>query len=248
MGEKWEKVLNKAIGIKGIHINSSTVSAQNRKRIYWTNIGLEQRGLFGDFESTILPPKDKGILLKDILEDEVDEKYFLSEKMLNYLNNKKTVDINLSNKCIIHNLQKRSPDRPSIKKNKNAGGSGHLSRDDGKTYCLDGGNTQAVEIYNNVRVNKTISENELVENCLLDSYNNMIHTDKSITISTRISASNCTHVYKNSRIRKLTPKECERLQTVNDNYTNYVKDAQRYKMLGNGWTINVISHILNHIK
>ena len=43
--------------------------------------------------------------------------------------------------------------------------------------------------------------------------------------------------------RKLTPIECERLQTVPDNYTNYVSDTQRYKMLGNGWTVDVIAHI-----
>jgi site-specific DNA-cytosine methylase len=44
--------------------------------------------------------------------------------------------------------------------------------------------------------------------------------------------------------RKLTPLECERLQTVPDNYTNHVSNTQRYKMLGNGWTIEVIAHIL----
>ena len=44
--------------------------------------------------------------------------------------------------------------------------------------------------------------------------------------------------------RKLTPLECERLQTVPDNYTNHVSNTQRYKMLGNGWTIDVIAHIL----
>ena len=82
MGEKWEKVLSKAIGVNGIHINSALVSAQNRKRIYWTNIGLEPSGLFGDLESIIPQPKDQGILLRDILETEVDEKYFLSEKMI----------------------------------------------------------------------------------------------------------------------------------------------------------------------
>jgi site-specific DNA-cytosine methylase len=50
-----------------------------------------------------------------------------------------------------------------------------------------------------------------------------------------------------SRIRRLTPIECERLQTVADNYTNHVSDTQRYKMLGNGWTIDVIVHILSYI-
>ena len=48
--------------------------------------------------------------------------------------------------------------------------------------------------------------------------------------------------------RKLTPTECERLQTVPDNYTNHVSNTQRYKMLGNGWTVDVIAHILTAIK
>ena len=44
--------------------------------------------------------------------------------------------------------------------------------------------------------------------------------------------------------RKLTPLECERLQTLPDNYTNHVSNSQRYKMIGNGWTVDVIAHIL----
>lgn len=68
MGKKWETVFNKAIGIQGIHINSSLVSAQSRKRIYWTNID----------GGNIPQPKDKGLFLRDILEDEVDEHFFLS--------------------------------------------------------------------------------------------------------------------------------------------------------------------------
>jgi site-specific DNA-cytosine methylase len=47
--------------------------------------------------------------------------------------------------------------------------------------------------------------------------------------------------------RKLTPIECERLQTVPDNYTEGVSNTQRYKMLGNGWTVDVIAHILSYI-
>jgi len=47
--------------------------------------------------------------------------------------------------------------------------------------------------------------------------------------------------------RKLTPIECERLQTVPDNYTNHVSNTQRYKMLGNGWTVDVIAHIFRGI-
>jgi DNA (cytosine-5)-methyltransferase 3A len=49
-------------------------------------------------------------------------------------------------------------------------------------------------------------------------------------------------------VRRLTPLECERLQTVPDNYTNFVSDTQRYKMLGNGWTIDVIAYIFSFLK
>jgi len=160
MGEKWEKVLSKAIGVNGIHINSALVSAQNRKRIYWTNIGMQPSGLFGDLESIIEQPKDRGILLKDVLESEVDEKYFLSEKTVATItrhgnkiiddkeNPKQSCTIHANyfkmggrdQQYIIHNMMPRSS-------TSGKGGTGHLSRSDGKTYCLDTGNTNAVEIF-----------------------------------------------------------------------------------------------------
>jgi DNA (cytosine-5)-methyltransferase 3A len=267
MGEKWEKVLSKAIGVNPIMINSSLVSAQNRQRLYWTNIGLEPRGLFGYLESIIQQPKDKCILLKDILEQDVDTKYFLSDKMINWLDNhaiKRDVEVkkldgnqksscltataqvkqNLSTDYIVHNMMPRSS-------TSGKGGTGHLTRQDGKTYCLDTGSTNAIEIFNNSRLNKTISKHrdDLTYGTMIDSYNKSIHKEKSITISTRVSASNSTHIFeRQSKIRRLTPIECERLQTVKDNYTNHVSDSQRYKMLGNGWTVDVIAHILSYIK
>lgn len=185
MGEKWEKVLSKAIGVKPIMINSALVSAQNRQRLYWTNIGMQPSGLFGDLESIIEQPKDKGILLKDILENEVDEKYFLK--------------VDFKNSRLQSNLIKH--------------------------------------------------KDKLIDGLLLDSYNQCIHFDKSITISTRTILSNNTHIFvgENYRIRKLIPIEFERLQTVADNYTNHVSDSQRYKMLGNGWTVDVIAHIFSYL-
>jgi len=217
MEEKWSKIITKTLGVHPIEINSNLVSAQNRRRLYWTNIGLKPAGLFNDLESIIQQPKDKGILIKDILESDVNEKYFLSEKRINTSRkskravpfiNEETKKFNCllasyaknptDAQYIIHNLQKRSPDRPSLKNNPNAGGSGHLSREDGKTYCLDTACGQAVE-------------------------------------------------YK-SNIRRLTPIECERLQTMKDNYTNHVSDTQRYKMIGNGWTVEVIKHIFLYIE
>ncbi len=177
MGVKWEKILSKAIGVKPIMINSSLVSAQNRQRLYWTNIGLEPQGLFGDLESTIQQPKDKGILLKDILETEVDAKYYLSDKLIKWLEK--------------HSLKRGNPFKKKTGED--------------KSCCL---------------TSSGLSKTNLSTDYI---------------------------VYSN-KIRRLTPIECERLQTVKDNYTNYVSDSQRYKMLGNGWTVDVIAHILNYIK
>ena len=190
MGEKWEKVLSKAIGVNGIHINSALVSGQNRRRVYWTNIGMQPKGLFGDLESTIEQPEDKCILLKDVLESVVDNKYYLKDDFKN---------TRLKSNLIKH-------------------------------------------------------KDKLVDGALLDSYNQSIFFDKSITITTRTIPSNQTHIIKinknkdiKNRIRRLTPLECERLQTVKDNYTNFVSDSQRYRMIGNGWTVDIITHIFKYI-
>jgi len=88
MVEKWERIISKTLDVNQIMINSALVSAQNRKRLYWTNIGMQPAGLFGEMASIIKQPEDKGILLKDILEENVPEKYYLSEKMLQYFSNR----------------------------------------------------------------------------------------------------------------------------------------------------------------
>lgn len=191
MGEKWEKVLSKAVGYNGIHINSALVSAQNRKRIYWINFGLQPQGLFGDLESIVQQPKDQGILLKDILEKEVNEKYFLSEKMVNCLvkrpkeyegfkpveedSEEKSKSINarifkmgtwdnyvsVSNKendlntnPIVHNTMPRSSTTGK-------GGTGPLSRKDGKTYCLDTKQTNAIELRGVLKFGRTEEAKEI---------------------------------------------------------------------------------------
>ena len=330
MGEKWEKVLTKAIGVKPIEINSALVSGQNRRRLYWTNIGMKPMGLFGDLESTIQQPKDKGILLKDILESEVDEKYFLSENVVSRFKKYNT------NSNIIGTT---APDFRTI------GQRDEVYGINGKMGCLnatDYKQPKQLMIYNNTRLNKTIEKNieEFNDKPLfIDSYNQAVHEDKSICISTRVNASNNNHIYipeatkkgfveikpgdcfdaenlnsetrrgrlmeeksnclmakktdfmyyepsneglksiqlgmskewgncesdkgksytlckagvhgvkyKTGRIRRLTPIECERLQTVPEGYTEGVSNTQRYKMLGNGWTVDVIKHILRNIE
>jgi len=295
MGNKWERVLSEAIGLYAVHINSSLVCAQNRRRIYWTNIRTHQEGLFCELHSGIPQPKDRGILLKDILESEVDEKYYLSDKFNNWLEKhalKRGVQVkhldgstkascltvteakrNLSNDYIVA-MRGRNPDNPSdrstganlvqtlepnltgktncitsvqkdnlvmtqnyaqwngpgfdqdnrahfedgksgaldIKAGRQKvifhnmmprssktgkGGTGHLSREDGKTYCLDTGSTNAIEL--------------------------------------------------KQRIRRLTPTECARLQGIPAWYKWCVSDSQQYKLLGNGWQVDTIIHIFSFL-
>ena len=74
MGKKWERVLSEAIGIFGVHINSALVSAQNRARIYWTNIRTKKVGLFGELHADIPQPQDRKIFLRHIVEEEADKK------------------------------------------------------------------------------------------------------------------------------------------------------------------------------
>ena len=112
------------------------------------------------------------------------------------------------------------------------GGTGPLSRADSKTYCLDTGNTNAVEI-TAIMLGRSASWG-MPENGGGKSYTLCKEQPHGIK--------------SNSRIRRLTPLECERLQTVKDGYTAYVSDSQRYKMLGNGWTVDVIAHIFSYMK
>lgn len=268
MGEKWQKVLTRAIGINPIRINSALLSAQNRDRLYWTNIGAEAGGLFGDLTCKIPQPKDKGILLKDILEAEVDEKYYLSDKMLNMLQNhsdkkqaegcgfnfnpttgnKKGNAVNarvykmgVDDNYICVASRGRDPENPSNRE-KGLNTEQRLEpRNDGKTNCL----TSVQK--DNLVFTKNYLQYDL--NGLGNgSQDQMAYYEdgKSGTLDT--GAANKQKVLLNeSKIRRLTPLECERLQTVPDNYTNHVSDTQRYKMLGNGWTCDVIAYIFSYL-
>lgn len=85
MGSRWESVFDEIIGLPGIHINSALVSAQNRRRIYWTNIYTNTEGLLNRVVPAIPQPPDRGIMLNDILEDEVDRKYYLKDEVVDKL-------------------------------------------------------------------------------------------------------------------------------------------------------------------
>ena len=298
MGEKWEKVLSKAIGVNAIEINSSLVSAQNRRRLYWTNIGMESAGLFGDLQSIIQQPKDKCILLKDILESDVDEKYFLSDLAIERIERHKNDSLNNEkSNCILAGYHKGGGrDQQYIVHNTmphssttGKGGTGPLSRTDGQTNAVeikseiltskrteygksirkeyeagninlqrkeiqkleprtDGKTNTLTSVQKDNLLRQVIQLNPSLESGGVQPYQqNRVYDADGISPALDLDSARKS-VYVNSRIRRLTPVECERLQTVMDNYTNHVSDSQRYRMLGNGWTVDVIAHIFGYIK
>jgi DNA-cytosine methyltransferase len=261
MSEKWEKILSKAIGVNSIEINSALVSAQNRRRLYWTNIGLKPSGLFGHLESIIEQPKDRGILLKDILETEVDQKYYLSEKIIaGFEKHKQRHDakgtgfgyqpkdefskgnslranaaICSTDNMLIVASRGRNPENPKSRESGLNTEQQLEPRIDGKTNCLT-----------------SVQKDNLV------AYGCDFRSDEGFRIrneekSSTLMARSREDIYGTGlvklpmQIRRLTPLECERLQTVPDNYTNYVSDSHRYKMLGNGWTVDVIAYIFQYL-
>jgi DNA-cytosine methyltransferase len=169
MKKEWQKIISKELKVEPILINSNLVSAQNRERLYWTNI------------PNIEKPINKNIFIEDILDENFDEKYWLLKKNSELLRNK----VDLTNS-------------PNL--------------------------------------------------CCIDVYNKKFKTDrKSPTLT--LPHHNSLRFYQNGRLRKLTPNECEKLQTVPINYTDVgISDTHRYSMLGNGWTIDVIAHIFKEIK
>jgi DNA-cytosine methyltransferase len=212
-----------AFGIEPILINSSLLSAQSRQRYYWTNI------------PNIQQPEDRGIVLRDILEDDYE-----SERDKSYC-----IDANYFKGASVEQYKKKSR-RQLVNKPKQVGMAADIKGHDilrrvyspeGKSPTLNsmgGGNREPKVAINNL-------------------------PDKSQTIKSQYYKSSRANFERQGTFhatgvqqedltwRKLTPLECERLQTVPDNYTNHVSNTQRYKMLGNGWTVEVIKHILKNV-
>jgi DNA-cytosine methyltransferase len=258
MKEEHENVISNYMDVKPILINSALLSAQNRNRLYWTNLSNEPYGLFGYNHCTIPQPKDKGILLKDVLEDEVDEKYFLSDKAIITIfkhGANKHLENSKSN-CLLagyHKMGGRDQQyiathstQPRTVKGK--GGKGYLFKTDQKSYCLDTTNSQAVEFTKNYLQFDLINERQK------KNYKNKEQKANTfLSTSYKGSQANGMTLVGENRIRRLTPKECMRLQTIPEwaiekMLTCGVSDTQLYRMLGNGWTVDVISYILSYMK
>ena len=209
-------------------INSALVSAQNRSRYYWTNFEVAQ-------------PEDRGILLKDIVEgDNID----LYNELENDIRNDKVVSeqkLNGISQTMTRALNNgKNPDQKA----------------NSLTACAykgmgTNGMTNILVKNDNVVVRATVQANAE------HTYNGKVPTLTAamgvgggnvplLTDNETASQYKGKYIDKNDRLkyRKLTPLECERLQTVPDNWTECLSNTQRYKSLGNGWTIDVIVHIL----
>lgn len=325
MKKEYEEVITNLMQIRPLKINSALVSAQNRVRLYWTNIGAAPCGLFGDLVCSIPQPEDKGILLKDILEKEVDEKYYLSNTALLRINRK------------LYSQAKIDPDKTGTLNTKN--NSGQLSVDSGTTLISDRGNAGDIKISNNGKAEPLSAHNgcawdqavkvdilgnpksnqdkascftaggnsggnhsdmdlicvamrgrnpenptsreaginteQMIEprqdaktNCLtctpkdnlimqLNSskesggkqpyQQNRIYDENGIMPALNAEIGGRNNILSSYRIRRLTVTECARLQTIPDWYKWECSNTQQYRMLGNGWTVDVIKHILKHI-
>ncbi len=196
MKQEHKDVISARLDVQPVAIDSNLVSAQNRCRLYWTNIdGIKQ-------------PTDLNIMLEDILEQEVDEKYYIKTGRLEWLKTFGEV------------------------KEKH----GYVAFNPYKAKCLT--------VHREPSWNCTYIL-QWPHGCNRGGIRALDGKSPSLTTSSW-PANNL--LLAKGLVRKLTPIECERLQTVPDNYTSCVSDSQRYKMLGNGWTVNVIVHILKGLK
>jgi DNA (cytosine-5)-methyltransferase 3A len=306
MKKEFELIITQYMGVAPIEINSALLSAQNRVRLYWSNIANEPYGLFGDMACTIPQPKDKGILLRDVLETDVDDKYYVKSKnMLEFVTdewrlNKKYTQIN-GEKAITQQARQfsswcgdyitvasrgRNPENP---KSLEAGlhTEQHLEpRFDGKRNCLtseqkdnlvmqinpstESGGKQPYQqnrVYDSEGISPALCANKAdllikipeatkkgyAEVHPGDCFDLTMPTSETRRGRLMEDKSNCLtaakfdfmQYTKDYRIRRLTPVECERLQTVPDNYSSVVSDTQRYRMLGNGWTVDVVAYIFS---
>lgn len=187
-------------------IDSAILSAQKRKRLYWTNIpGVTQ-------------PRDKNIYLKDIVLSDVEP-------------------------VVLHNLYGGFKEKfvrifedksPTLR---TAAGGGHIPSFVKKDLIH---NQKAIDYMNRQVVDG--------RNHWDFKHHSDIRDDKSATVVANFFKGVPYNVFKDwDCIRKFHPIECERLQTLPDNYTEGISNTQRYKAIGNGWTVDVIAHILGFI-
>ena len=188
MKKEYQDVITQYLGVEPIKINSSLVSAQNRVRLYWTNI------------PNVKEPDDRNISLSDILEDDS-------------IINPGAIRGRRLNKATIIG-RRLNPDGKR------------------KDYDKDIPITQCLEVR---------ATNTNKSNCLTT-------VDKDNVLTTMPIGRHPNAFKDKLPFRYYTLKEYERLQTIPEGYTSVVSTSQAKKMIGNAWTIDVISHIFSYLK
>lgn len=271
MKKEYLRIISEYVGVFPVSINSALVSAQNRCRWYWSDIRVKKIGLFDEVYTNIPQPVDEGVLLRDILqpENEVDQKYYLSSVALDRIKRKaysnpqinpnKTGAINTKN-----NSGQLSVDSGTTLISE-GGVSGSVKyNNSGKSEPLTSHNGCAFDMCLKVDRNGVPKSNQdKADSLTIGGHGCGNHSDMDLIISMKLgrspgyersNASNKAYAldtsgkdgfYMNSQLRRLTPVECARLQTIPDWYKWIVSDSQIYRMLGNGWTIKVIKHIIS---
>ena len=250
MKQECQDVISDYLGVKPVAINSSLVSAQNRYRLYWANWDITQ-------------PTDKGILLKDVLVEGFGDSVGDQGRTVKQTNVDKSACLLARDYKGFGNQAMTGVRTCTLKEYDDASLCHHVAtaddingndilkrvyKDTGKSPTLNtmsGGNREP-----KVLVARMVGRRINPDTGKRDDYNMDIvpkqrlearKDDKSGCITT-VSKDNL--VVEKGTYRPLLPIEMERLQTLPDNYTEGVSNTQRKKMLGNGWTVDVIVHIL----
>ena len=262
MRAEYENVISSHLGLQPVAINSSLVSAQNRLRLYWTNIlTAATPHLFGETVFTAIPqPKDKGIYLRDVLDDVADTRYFLSRKDIEKLEkhiayeseNQKSLseerfmelfrDIDF---CETYSLAPVSCFCPENWI------SNHIIRPSPEIERFPVSaiqNGKAIRVCS-LKTNSTIIiSGAIVSPQFGGGFRPILSGKAPCLLATSSNSAACLIINGDDMVlRRLTPKECCRLQTIPDWYEWVCSEPQIYKMLGNGWTVDVISHILQFL-
>ena len=210
MKKEFITYINNKFDTIPIEINSSLVSAQNRRRLYWTNIeGVDQ-------------PIDKHIMLKDIVHETESCEYDLSEYKVPFNKTLQIID--------------KEVQRHKI---------GYFGKDSqaNRVYSIHG---KSVTLCGSGSAKK----GQYLFGCITPDRVNQRQEGQRFNTGQKfytLTASDRHGILIEGCIRKLTPIECERLQGLPDNYTEGVSTTQRYKALGNGFTVPVIEHILSYM-
>ena len=233
--------------VEKILINSALVSAQNRNRYYWTNFEVTQ-------------PEDKGILLKDIIDsgfNDREKSYYIDANY--HKGGNLDQDFNKSRRQLVFGGAIRGryilDGKRQDHKMKTAGLTEQRLevRNDGKTNTLTTVQKDNVVVYRPCELKPNSKPSEVGLWNIATATDTKGHEQrkrvysvdgKAPTLQTCGGGNHEPKIYyPELKYRKLTPLECERLQTFPDNWTDCISNTQRYKSLGNAWTVDVIAHI-----